>query len=260
MISDRVTLKDSMAQIKDPLTRQKKYFDSINQFSKYFRKTDEAIQYSVSFYYFLCLGLSFAINFGYWLLIYLTDPKVIENFKKNSSENIIRIYKNEIPKEHLDQTIQTIYFDYAPVFTALFNLFTILLLVLIVHQFWKKKHKNTYFLLSINFFKLPPKAILFYIPLLAVLMLRLYVPFLEPYALFLNNLILLFSIFYFLQGVSIVLLYIKVRYLPLGFIMIPTLLICYFIPVVLVLLLFLLFLLGLFEFALDFRKKTLQFE
>ena len=261
MIFDRVVLKNTMIQITDTVIRKGKYLDSVTQFSKFLKKVDESIKYTTSYYYFLSLVVLLFVNFGYWFLVYHTNPGVIEQLKENSLKGIVPMYEDKISKEDLDRIAHIFYFDYSVVFTAVFELFTLFFLLAIV-SWWHRKgrREKTFFFLSIGFFKLPQQFILFYISLLATLTVHLYVPFSESYGLILNNLILLFSILYFLQGISIAFLYAKVRYLPQGIILGITFLFFYFIPMTLVMVLASLFLIGLFDFAFDLRKKTLQFE
>ena len=165
LIFDRTVLKDTMVQITDAMARQRKYLDAVIQFSKFLKKADEFIKYKTSHYYLLSLAILFIINFGYWFLVYLSDPEVIEQLKENSLKGILPIYEGKISKEELNQITHIFYFNYSAVFTAMFNLITLFFLLTIVswwHQ--KESREKAAFFLSIGFFKLPQWSILFYIP------------------------------------------------------------------------------------------------
>ena len=203
----------------------------------------------------------FIVNFGYWYLIRITGD--LESFNVLKDDIIKKIF----PSEKMQSDFITFYEKYKEIFLnysasliMFLNILVLFPVLQIIRWVSSYKDKKTFFCLDICFFKLPDNIIFLYI-LVAGSVISLFFyeyKWLESYKYLLNNTFIIFSLLYLFNGLAIVRVYTKARFLPFKGILLINFILSWFFPEVFFLIIVILFLVGLFDFAFDLRKKALH--
>ena len=256
---DRGTLKEDLMNAEEYTVSHRIYLDLVKKLHDFLVKIDHKVHSAVNIYFIACLLLLLFINFGYWYFTYLVHGAETFGFLQ---ENAL---KKIFPDEKMQTAVLKFYKDYGEIFlnyTAsfimFFNALSLFVVLSVIRWIQSRKDKRFFFCLDLCFFRLPDHLIFLYIPVATAFVGLFFYKFFEPYKYLLSNIIIIFSFFYFLNGTAIVRVYTKIRFLPFGSLLLISFIVSLFIPEILLLMVAAFFLIGLFDFAFDLRKKALH--
>jgi len=248
---DRRKVREELFKIESVEERQQEYIRQIQKNAVAFENANNHVLLPNTFFFLVSFILVFLVDFSAVAAIHITNPDLL---KKLFGE----VYQTIIVSPGTFDAWFSALIELGALHIFVFNIVFFLLLLRMIDTILQYRKIRQPLIGTMAFFQLPFVSIWFYIASGVFFFVTIKTGQTGVTYFAAKNLFFIFSTLYIFQGISILWLFLQVRLLPTGGIVIAMVLMAFMFELIGVLVFSFFILIGLLDFWFDFRKKALH--
>ena len=251
LLPERKTVREALYKFNSTEDRQQEYIIQIQKISIAYENNNNSILLANTLFYLFAFVTLFCVDFTAITIIHINNPDLIKTL-------FFQVYQNFVVNPGTFEAWFSDIIKLGALHIFIFNIVIFMILYYVIGQVLKFRKISLPLVGNLSFFHMPFYSLWAYILSATFFLVTLKFNYGNLPLYVAKNLFFIFSTLYIFQGISIFWLFLQVRLLPAGAIVVTILVFAFLFQLLSVFIFSFFVLLGLLDFWFDFRKKALH--